>query len=138
MLEDFEYEKLRGRLGEERHLLRILRSRRRTPTSSPWRCSSPAPAPGEPQVTQLRGRVTPAVIVEKVNGPGQFPLLLLTDENLWLLVPADGGRPPRRAGLSAGGHVMVPDLQQGIGCAMGISRAEDWPWPWLTWPAAMT
>ena len=37
---------------------------------------------------QLRGRVTPAVIVEKVDGPGQFPLLLcLTDDNLWLLVP---------------------------------------------------
>ena len=28
------------------------------------------------------------MIVEKVNGPGQFPLLLcLTDDNLWLLVP---------------------------------------------------
>ena len=37
---------------------------------------------------QLRGRVAPAVIVEKVKGPGQFPLLLcLTDENVWVLLP---------------------------------------------------
>ena len=37
---------------------------------------------------QLRGRVAPAVIVEKVKGPGQFPLLLcLTDENVWILLP---------------------------------------------------
>jgi superfamily II RNA helicase len=37
---------------------------------------------------QLKGRVTPAVVVEKVKGPGQFPLLLcLTDDNLWILVP---------------------------------------------------
>jgi superfamily II RNA helicase len=36
----------------------------------------------------LRSRVTPAVIVEKVEGPGQFPLLCcLTDENVWVLLP---------------------------------------------------
>jgi superfamily II RNA helicase len=40
---------------------------------------------------QLRGRVTPAVIVEKVNGPGQFPrLLCLTDDNVWILLPCQG------------------------------------------------
>jgi len=39
---------------------------------------------------QLKGRVTPAVIVEKVKGSGQFPLLLcLTDENLWVLLPCN-------------------------------------------------
>ena len=37
---------------------------------------------------QLKGRVTPAVVVEKVQGSGQFPLLLcLTDENVWILLP---------------------------------------------------
>jgi superfamily II RNA helicase len=36
----------------------------------------------------LRSRVTPAVIVEKVEGPGQFPLLCcLTDDNVWVLLP---------------------------------------------------
>ena len=37
---------------------------------------------------QLRGGVTPAVIVEKCEGPGQFPLLLcLTHDNVWLMLP---------------------------------------------------
>ena len=37
---------------------------------------------------QLRGQVTPAVIIDKVDGPGQFPLLLcLTNDNLWVLLP---------------------------------------------------
>ena len=36
----------------------------------------------------LRSRVTPAVIVDKLEGPGQFPLLqCLTDENVWVLLP---------------------------------------------------
>ena len=64
---------------------------------------------------QLRGRVTPAVIVEKVNGPGQFPLLLcLTDENLWLLVPCQAVV-SLHAELSClqVDSVMVPDLQRG-------------------------
>jgi superfamily II RNA helicase len=35
----------------------------------------------------LKGRVTPAVLVNKVPGPGQFPLLLcLTDSNVWVLL----------------------------------------------------
>jgi superfamily II RNA helicase len=36
----------------------------------------------------LRSRVTPAVIVAKVPGAGQFPwLLCLTDDNVWILSP---------------------------------------------------
>jgi superfamily II RNA helicase len=36
----------------------------------------------------LRGRVTPAVIVAKAPGSGQFPwLLCLTDANVWILLP---------------------------------------------------
>ncbi|MFM7361400.1 MAG: DEAD/DEAH box helicase, partial [Cyanobium sp.] len=40
------------------------------------------------KAAQLKERVTPAVIVAKVKGPGQFPLLLcLTDANVWILLP---------------------------------------------------
>ena len=55
------------------------------------------------------------MIVEKVNGPGQFPLLLcLTDENLWLLVPCQAVV-SLHAELSClqVDSVMVPDLQRG-------------------------
>ena len=90
--EDFEdYEKLRGRLREERRLLRILQQQAEETLANELTLALQFASPGtlvSLKSPQLRGRVTPAVIVEKVDGPGQFPLLLcLTDDNLWLLVP---------------------------------------------------
>jgi len=39
------------------------------------------------KTSQLRGKVTPAVIVEKIQkGDRQSQLLCLTDENIWILI----------------------------------------------------
>ena len=90
--EDFEaYEKLRARLREERRLLRILQQQAEETLANELTLALQFASPGtlvSLKSPQLRGRVSPAVIVDKVEGPGQFPLLLcLTDDNLWILVP---------------------------------------------------
>ena len=90
--EDFEdYEKLRGRLREERRLLRILQQQAEETLANELTMALQFASTGtlvSLKSPQLRGRVTPAVIVDKVDGPGQFPLLLcLTDDNLWVLLP---------------------------------------------------
>ena len=90
--EDFEaYEKLRARLREERRLLRILQQQAEETLANELTLALQFASPGtlvSLKSPQLRGRVSPAVIVEKVDGPGQFPLLLcLTDDNVWILVP---------------------------------------------------
>ena len=90
--EDFEdYEKMRGRLREERRLLRILQQQAEETLANELTMALQFASTGtlvSLKSPQLRGRVAPAVIVEKVKGPGQFPLLLcLTDENVWILLP---------------------------------------------------
>ena len=117
--EDFEnYEKLRGRLREERRLLRILQQQAEETLANELTLALQFASTGtlvSLKSPQLRGRVTPAVIVEKVSGPGQFPLLLcLTDENLWLLVPCQAVV-SLHAELSClqVDSVTVPDLQRG-------------------------
>ena len=93
--EDFEdYEKERGRLREERRLLRILQQQAEETLANELTQALQFASNGtlvSLKSPQLRGRVTPAVIVEKVNGPGQFPrLLCLTDDNVWILLPCQG------------------------------------------------
>ena len=90
--EDFEeYEKLRGRLREERRLLRILQQQAEETLANELTLALQFASAGtlvSLKAPQLRGRVTLAVIVDKIEGPGQFPLLLcLTDENVWVLLP---------------------------------------------------
>jgi superfamily II RNA helicase len=90
--EDVEdYEKQRGRLREERRLLRILQQQAEETLAHELTLALQFASEGtlvSLKAPQLRGRVTPAVIVAKVKGPGQFPLLLcLTDANVWILVP---------------------------------------------------
>ena len=90
--EDFEdYEKRRGRLREERRLLRILQQQAEETLANELTLALQFASTGtlvSLKSPQLRGRVSPAVIVDKVEGPGQFPLLLcLTDENVWVLLP---------------------------------------------------
>ena len=90
--EDFEaYEKLRARLREERRLLRILQQQAEETLANELTLALQFASPGtlvSLKSPQLRGRVCPAVIVDKVDGPGQFPLLLcLTDDNVWILLP---------------------------------------------------
>jgi superfamily II RNA helicase len=90
--DDFEdYEKQRGRLREERRLLRILQQQAEETLAHELTLALRFASEGalvSLKAPVLRGRVTPAVIVEKVEGPGQFPLLCcLTDENVWVLVP---------------------------------------------------
>ncbi len=92
--EDFErYDKERGRLREERRLLRILQQQAEETLANELTLALQFASVGtlvSIKSQQLKGRVTPAVIVEKVDGPGQFPLLLcLTDENVWLLLPCN-------------------------------------------------
>jgi superfamily II RNA helicase len=90
--DDFEdYEKQRGRLREERRLLRILQQQAEETLAHELTLALRFASEGtlvSLKAPILRGRVTPAVIVEKVEGPGQFPLLqCLTDENVWVLLP---------------------------------------------------
>ncbi|MFM8543806.1 MAG: helicase-related protein, partial [Vulcanococcus sp.] len=90
--EDFEaYEKERGRLREERRLLRILQQQAEETLAHELTLALRFASEGtlvSLKAPVLRGRVTPAVIVEKVEGPGQFPLLCcLTDDNVWVLLP---------------------------------------------------
>ncbi len=90
--DDFEdYEKQRGRLREERRIQRILQQQAEETLAHELTLALRFASEGtlvSLKAPILRGRVAPAVIVEKVDGPGQFPLLLcLTDENVWVLVP---------------------------------------------------
>lgn len=90
--EDFEdYEKQRSRLREERRLLRILQQQAEETLAHELTLALQFASPGtlvSIKAPQLRGGVSPAVIVEKSQGAAQFPLLLcLTDENIWIVVP---------------------------------------------------
>ena len=90
--QDFEdYEKLRARLREERRLLRILQQQAEETLANELTLALQFASRGtlvSLKSPQLRGLVTPAVIVDKVDGPGQFPLLqCLTGDNIWLLLP---------------------------------------------------
>jgi len=92
--QDFEdYEKQRARLREERRILRILQQQAEETLAHELTLALQFASEGtlvSLKAPQLKGRVTPAVIVEKVKGSGQFPLLLcLTDENLWVLLPCN-------------------------------------------------
>ncbi len=89
---DFEdYEKRRGRLREERRLLRILQKQAAETLANELTLALQFASLGtlvSLKAPQFRGRITPAVLVEKIHGSGQFPLLLcLTDENIWVLLP---------------------------------------------------
>ena len=90
--DDFEdYEKRRGRLREARRLLRILQKQASETLANELTMALQFASAGtlvSLKSSQLHGRITPAVIVEKLDGPGQFPLLLcLTEQNIWVLVP---------------------------------------------------
>jgi superfamily II RNA helicase len=90
--DDFEaYEKQRARLREERRLLRTLQHQAEETVANELTLALQFASEGSLlslKAPALKGRITPAVLVEKVQGPGQFPLLLcLTDDNLWILVP---------------------------------------------------
>jgi superfamily II RNA helicase len=90
--DDFEaYEEERGRLREERRILRILQQQAEETLANELTLALQFASVGtlvSLKAPQLRGRVTPAVIVAKREGAGQFPLLFcLTDENVWILVP---------------------------------------------------
>jgi superfamily II RNA helicase len=86
-----DYEKQRGRLREERRLLRTLQQQAEETLAHELTLALQFASEGtlvSLKAPQLKGRVTPAVIVAKEQGPGQFPLLLcLTDANVWILVP---------------------------------------------------
>lgn len=104
---------MRGRLREERRLLRILQQQAEETLANELTMALQFASTGtlvSLKSPQLRGRVAPAVIVEKVKGPGQFPLLLcLTDENVWILLPWSGrGEHPCGAQLPAGGWAGCP------------------------------
>jgi len=90
--DDFEdYEKQRGRLREERRIQRILQQQAEETLAHELTLALRFSSEGtllSLKSPQFKGRVTPAVIVEKIEGPGQFPqLLCLSDENVWILVP---------------------------------------------------
>jgi superfamily II RNA helicase len=92
--DDFEdYEKHRGALREERRLLRILQQQAEETLAHELTLALQFSSEGtlvSVKAPQLRGRITPAVIVAKRQGSGQFPLLLcLTDENVWILLPCN-------------------------------------------------
>ncbi|MFN7897269.1 MAG: DEAD/DEAH box helicase, partial [Cyanobacteriota bacterium] len=86
-----DYEKQSGHLREERRLLRILQQQAEETLAHELTLALQFASEGtlvSLRAPQLRGRVTPAVIVAKVPGSGQFPwLLCLTDDNVWILLP---------------------------------------------------
>ncbi|MEB3333006.1 MAG: DEAD/DEAH box helicase, partial [Synechococcaceae cyanobacterium] len=90
--EQFEaYDKQRGRLREERRLLRTLQQQAEETVAHELTLALQFASEGtlvSIRAPALRGRITPAVIVSKLPGPGQFPqLLCLTDANVWILLP---------------------------------------------------
>jgi superfamily II RNA helicase len=86
-----DYEKQSGHLREERRLLRILQQQAEETLAHELTLALQFASEGSLvslRAPQLRSRVTPAVIVAKVPGAGQFPwLLCLTDDNVWILLP---------------------------------------------------
>ena len=92
--QDFEvYEKERSRLKEERRLFRILKQQAAETLSNELTLALQFASLGSLvslKSPQVKGTVTPAVIVDKLPGSGQFPLLLcLTIENIWILQPCN-------------------------------------------------
>ena len=90
--EDFDdYEKRRGRLREERRLLRILQQQSEETLANELTLALQFASTGtlvSLKVSQFHGCITPAVIVNKLKGSGQFPqLLCLTKQNIWLRIP---------------------------------------------------
>ena len=88
---DFEdYEKLKARLKEERRLLKILQQQAAETLSNELTSALQFSSIGtliSLKSPQLHGRITPAVIVDKLDSQGTFPLLLcLTDDNIWVLL----------------------------------------------------
>ncbi len=89
---DFEnYEKSRGRLKEERRLLKILQQQAAETLANELTLALQFSSVGtlvSLKSPQLKELITPAVIIRKLQGDGKFPLLLcLTEDNLWILVP---------------------------------------------------
>ncbi len=88
---EFEkYEKNKNRLREERRLLKILQKQAAETLSNELTLAlqfSNAGTLVSLKSSQLRSKVTPAVIVEKIQVGGTFPqLLCLTDDNVWILI----------------------------------------------------
>jgi superfamily II RNA helicase len=85
------YDKERGRLREERRLLRTLQQQAEETVAHELTLALQFASEGSLvslRAPAVRGRITPAVIVRKAPGSGQFPLLLcLTDSNVWVLLP---------------------------------------------------
>ncbi len=91
---EFEnYEKKCGRLKEERRLLRILQKQAEETLANELTLALQFASIGTLvtlKSSQLRGQITPAVIIEKVQGSRKFPLLLcLTSGNIWILTPCN-------------------------------------------------
>ncbi len=89
--DDFEdYEKRRGRLKEERRLLRILQKQAAETLAHELTLALQFARAGtliSLKTSSLQSKVVPAVIVEKIEGIQKLPLLLcLTDSNIWVLV----------------------------------------------------
>ncbi|MEM7797192.1 MAG: DEAD/DEAH box helicase [Cyanobacteria bacterium P01_C01_bin.118] len=127
-----EYNKLRERLREERRLLKILDKQATDTLTNDLSTAANFAVPGT--VLSLKGKhipvanPIPAVIVTKLEGPGQFPYLVcLTFDNHWLLAaPRDVfglyyekyGRiaevdqltPPKALGLKAGNKCAGDDV----------------------------
>ena len=130
--EDFEdYEKQRGRLREERRLLRILQQQAEETLAHELTLALQFASPGtlvSLKAPQLRGGVAAAVIVDKLDGPGQFPLLqCLTEDNVWIVVPCNAvvGLHAELSCLQVN-DVASPDRSGPVSCAMAISPAEVW------------
>ena len=88
---DFEkYEKVKSHLKEERRLLKILQKQSAETLSSELNLALEFANKGtliSIKTPQLRGKVLPAVIVEKIkirDRKSQF--LCLTDENIWIII----------------------------------------------------
>ena len=112
-----DYEKQSGHLREERRLLRILQQQAEETLAHELTLALQFASEGSLvslRAPQLRSRVTPAVIVAKVPGAGQFPwLLCLTDDNVWILLPCSAVV-ALHAELSClqVGQLQPPDLQR--------------------------
>jgi superfamily II RNA helicase len=86
-----EYEKLQGRLREEKRLLKILQQQAREVLSSDMALALSFAIAGT--ILSLKGKnvpvsePVPAVLVTKVPGSGQFPYLVcITQDNRWYVV----------------------------------------------------
>lgn len=89
--EEFEYyEKYKNRLREERRLLKTLKRQAAQTLENELTLALKFANLGtlvSLKSAQLLGKVTPAVIVDKVDSHGKFPYLIcLTSENVWILV----------------------------------------------------